>query len=114
MANSFINAGLTLNTNTAQVLYTCPNTTGHQSIIHALYLSNTDGVSPVSVDIEITTDGGASPSAWHYIGKTLLVPEDSTLIPDKPINLEAGDKIRITSSAANKLDAVAAILHITP
>jgi hypothetical protein len=42
------------------------------------------------------------------------VPEDSTLIPDKPINLEAGDKIRITSSAANKLDAVAAILHITP
>jgi hypothetical protein len=42
------------------------------------------------------------------------VPEDSTLIPDKPINLEAGDILAITASAANKLDAVCAILEITP
>jgi hypothetical protein len=109
MANSFKNAGMTLTTTGRTTLYTCP--AGKETVIHALYLSNTDGVSPVSVDIEITVDGGTT---YQYVGKTLLVPEDSTLIPDKPINLESGDILAITASAANKLDAVCAILEITP
>ena len=108
MANTFKNAGVQVGTSRT-TLYTCP--AGKQAVIHALYLSNTDGTSPVSADIEITIDGGTT---YRYIGKTLLVPEDSTLIPDKPINLEAADVLAITASAASRLEAVCAILEITP
>jgi hypothetical protein len=106
--NTFKNAGALITTAGVE-LYTCPAST--EAIIHALYLSNIDGVSPVNVDIQITV--GGTGSSWFYIGKTLVVPEDSSLVPDKPINLMAGDKIKITASSNSMLHAVASILEIS-
>ena len=110
--NTFLNAGAPITT-AGTVLYTCPSASGTSAIIHALYLSNIDGVSPVNVDIQIETrPQGSSTKAYRYIGKTLVVPEDSSLVPDKPINLMAGDKIKITASSNSMLHAVASILEI--
>lgn len=108
--NTFKNAGALITTAGVE-LYTCPAST--EAIIHALYLSNIDGVSPVNVDIQIETrPQGSSTKAYRYIGKTLVVPEDSSLVPDKPINLQAGDSIKITASSNSMLEAVASILEI--
>lgn len=107
MANTFKNAGVQVAA-TRTTLYTCPAAT--QAVIHALYISNVDGAADADVDIEITVDGGTT---YRYIGKTVPVPADSTLILDKPINLEAGDILAVTASAAGDLEAVVAILEIT-
>lgn len=106
MANSFKNAGIQVGTSRT-TLYTCPS--GSTAVIHALYLSNTDGAVSVDANIEITIDGGTT---YRYIGKTLSIPEDSTLILDKPVNLEAGDILAITASSTSALEAVCAILEI--
>jgi hypothetical protein len=108
MANSFKNAGVAVGTSRT-TLYTCP--AGKESVIHALYISNIDGLNPAEATIEITIDGGTT---YRHVGKTLNVPEDSTLVFDKPINLEAGDILAVTSSTASTLEAVCAILEITP
>ena len=107
MANSFKNAGIQVGTSRT-TLYTCPS--GSTAVIHALYVSNVDGLTASNVDIEITVDGGTT---YRYIGKTLAVPEDSTLILDKPINLEAGDILALTASSTGDIEAVCAILEIT-
>lgn len=107
MANAFKNAGVALGTSRT-TLYTCPSST--EAVIHALYVSNIDGTNDADVTIEITIDGG---STYRHIGKTVPVPADSTLILDKPINLEAGDILALTASAAGDLEAVVAILEIT-
>ena len=105
MANTFKNAGIAVGT-TATTLYTCPAST--EGIIHALYISNIDGTNSADVDIEVSVDG-----TFYYVGKTVPVPADSTLILDKPINLEASDVIRLTASVAGDLQAFASILQIT-
>jgi hypothetical protein len=107
MANAFKNAGIQVGA-TATTLYTCPSAT--EAVIHALYISNVDGVNDATVDIEVSIDGGTT---FRYIGKTLPIPADSTLILDKPINLEASDVIRLTASATGDVEAVASILEIS-
>jgi hypothetical protein len=104
MANKFVNAGDTNISTTGDVIYTCDTATGTQCLVHALYLSNIDGTNSVNVTVEVTYDGGT---------KTVPVPADSTLILDKPLNLEAGDKIKVTASVAGDLAAFASILEIT-
>ena len=107
MANTFKNAGVAVGT-TATTLYTCPAST--DGIIHALYISNIDGTNSADVDVEVSVDGG---STFYYVGKTLPVPADSTLILDKPINLEQNDVVRLTASATGDLQAFASVLEIT-
>jgi len=107
MANAFKNAGVQVGTSRT-TLYTCPS--GTEAVIHALYVSNVDGANNADVDIEITIDGGTT---YRYIGKTIPVPADSTLVLDKPINLEANDVLALTASAASDIEAVASVLEIT-
>jgi hypothetical protein len=109
MANSFKNAGAKLPTaGLAVQLYLCPTNPVTQSVIHALYLSNVDGVSGSTVDITVET----SIDTYH-IGKQISVPENSTLILDKPINLVAGDKLFVQASSDGDIEAFCSILEIT-
>jgi hypothetical protein len=108
MANTFVNAGDVDISTSGDVIFTCGS--GKQCLIHALYLSNIDGVSAVDATVEVTFDGGTT---YVAIAKTVPIPADSTLILDKPLNLEAGDKLKITSSAAGDLSAFASILEIS-
>ena len=41
------------------------------------------------------------------------MPADSSLVMDKPVNLEATDKIHMTASANGDLETYMAILEIT-
>lgn len=108
MANTFVNAGTALSTTNRTTLYTAPAAT--QSIIHALYLANTDGVNSVDVTVEATVDGGTT---YIKVLNTVPIPADSSLVLDKPINLEAGDILAVTSSAANDIEVFSSILEIT-
>jgi len=104
MANTFKNAGIAIGTSRT-TLYTCPAAT--QAVIHALYISNVDGVNDADVTVEITVN-----STYFHVAKTVPVPADATLLLDKPMNLEAGDIIALTASTAGDLEVFASILEI--
>tara|TARA_Y100000310_G_scaffold77141_2_gene73685 strand:+ start:1365 stop:1688 length:324 start_codon:yes stop_codon:yes gene_type:complete len=107
MANAFKNVGAALTTSGADI-YTAPGST--ESVIHAIYVSNVDGTSSADVNIKVTTDGGTT---YYHIAKTVPVPADSTLVLDKPVNLEATDKIHMTASANSDLEVFMSVLEIT-
>ena len=105
--NTFKNAGAAIGTSRTPI-YTTPAAT--QTVIHALYISNIDGVNDASVTIEVTVDGGTT---YRHIAKTVSVPADATLILDKPINMEAGDILALTASVDGDLEVFASILEIS-
>lgn len=106
MANTFKNAGVAIGTS-ATTLYTAP--AGTTGIIHAIYISNVDGTNDASVDITVTD---TSAGQTYHIMKTVEVPSDSTLVIEKPINLEAGDILKVKASAASDLEAFASVLEM--
>ena len=115
MASTFKNAGMTVITsdNASANLYTCPSAT--TAVIHALYISNKSATNVANVDVKVTTDGGTT---FRHIGKSLQIPVENTLVLDKPVNLEAGDIIRIVAylnddSTSPDVEAFASILEIT-
>jgi len=114
MASTFKNAGMTVITsdNASANLYTA---TGVTAVIHALYISNKSASNIANVDVKVTTDGGTT---FRHIGKSLQIPVENTLVLDKPVNLEAGDIIRIVAylnddSTSPDVEAFASILEIT-
>ena len=107
MANTFKNATVAVgNTNTT--LYTCPAAT--TAVIHAVFISNVDGVNDASIDV-IVTD--SSEGSDFHIMKTVNVPADSSLVIEKPINLEATDILKVKASATGDLEAFASVLEMT-
>ena len=107
MANTFKNAGVAIG-DSATTLYTAPAAT--TGIIHAIYISNIDGTNDATVDITVTD---SSAGTTFHIMKTVDVPADSTLVIEKPINLEAGDILKAIASATGDLEAFASILEMT-
>lgn len=93
-------AGATAFTRTRAASSTC--------VVHAIYISNTDGASSVTVDITVF-DGSNS----YYVGYQIPVPAGSTLILDKPLNLETTDRLRVRTTSANDVDVVCSVLEIT-
>jgi hypothetical protein len=77
--------------------------------INALYISNIDGASAVSVDVA-TSDGT---SAFH-ITKGVSIPADSTLdVLSKPIYLNEGVGLYLAASAAGDAEAVVSYEEIS-
>jgi hypothetical protein len=105
--NTFKNAGVAIGTSRTTA-YTTPNST--QTVIHALYISNIDGTNDADVTIEATIDGGTT---YRHLAKAVPVPAGSTLILDKPINMEAGDILALTASVAGDLEVFVSILEIS-
>ena len=111
MANDFKNAIAQNVSNNAggTTLYTVPAT--KTSIMLELDIANTtQNVVEASVEV---LDSSVSSSAWRYLVKNAPVPSGGSLmvIAGQKIVLESGDKVRVTSSAANVMDVVAAILE---
>ena len=109
MANDFKNAIAQNASTSGTVIYTTPAT--KTSIMLELDIANTtQNVVEASVEI---LDSSVSASAWRYLVKNAPVPSGGSLmvIAGQKIVLEAGDKVRVTASAANVLDVVAAILE---
>ena len=115
MPNAFTNAGVAIG-NSATTIYQVPIGTD-SSVVHSIYIANVDGVNSATVNIEVSTDGAGSANFFH-VAKTVIIPADSSLILDKPINLRnannasAGDLIRATASATGDLEAFVSVLQI--
>ena len=114
MPNAFTNAGVAIVTNTT--IYQVPIGTD-SAVVHSIYIANIDGTNSATVNIEVSTDGAGSANFFH-VAKTVIIPADSSLILDKPINLRnannasAGDLIRATASGASLLQAFVSVLQI--
>jgi hypothetical protein len=77
--------------------------------VNSLYVSNVDGVSNATVNIDLYR----SSTAYH-IAKTVTVPADATIdVMTKAIYLEEGDSLRLTASAANDIEAVCSYEEIS-
>jgi len=114
MASSFKNAGMSVVTtdNSSANLYTASGVT---AVVHAVYISNKSSSNEANVDVKVTTDGG---STFYYIGKSLRIPVENTLVLDKPINLETNDILRVVAevnadSSAPDVEVYASILEIS-
>lgn len=115
MASSFKNAGLTLSDvdNSSANLYTSGGSS--KAVIHALYISNKSSTNILKANVKVTTDGG---STFNFVGKSLEVDVNNTLVLDKPINLEENDIIRVyadsnVDSSSIEAEAFASILEIS-
>ena len=108
MANTFKNAATGSRTDLL-TMYTCPG--GTTSVVHAIYLSNVDGLNSATINLSVS--GSANFTTRRYILKTVEVPADSTVIIEKPINLGAGDILETQASADGDIDVFASILEIT-
>tara|TARA_B100001245_G_scaffold227318_1_gene203584 strand:- start:51 stop:377 length:327 start_codon:yes stop_codon:yes gene_type:complete len=108
MANTFKNAGGALPiAYPVTPIYSAPAAT--QSIVHSCIISNVHATDSADVDIKVQTDG----SNYYHIAKNVPVPAGSSLVIDKPIDMEASDDLAIKASAVSTLEAVLGILEIT-
>ena len=113
MASTFKNQGATLGVADSGSFYTAGGST--QAVIHALYISNHETSSSISVHVKVTTDGG---STFFHVGKHLEVPASNTLVLDKPINLESSDILRVYAdpnpdSSSVDVEAFASVLEVS-
>jgi alpha-D-ribose 1-methylphosphonate 5-triphosphate synthase subunit PhnL len=70
--------------------------------VNALYVSNVDGFAGYSLTIDILRSAVA-----YRVGYLITIPAASTLdVINKPLYLEEGDVLRLTSNTASKLEAV--------
>lgn len=102
---AFLSRGTTITTG-GDTIYTCP--ASKEAVIHALFISNVDGSTSATVTIEVYD---SSATTTYKIGLNLPVPAQSTLVLDKPINLETGDYVTLTAVVNGDLEAVASILE---
>ena len=109
MASWFINAGarLTITDASGANIYTCPAST--KAVIHACMVSNLNSSGTSKGTIKITVDGG---STFRTVLKDAEIPPNDTLQMDKPLNLEAGDIIRIYGTSTN-MECFLSILELT-
>jgi len=100
MANTFTNAKQANIGTTPVAIYTAPASTA--AVTHAVYLTNI-----LSTDIAVTISvGGVN------VLKNLPIKANSTALPNKPINMIAGDVLTVTSNTALSLDVFLSILEI--
>lgn len=105
---AFRNAGLAAVGTSLTTLYTGP--TSYEAVVHSLYISNSDTVNTVNVDVRVNIGGGVT--AIDLIVGAPILPGTS-LVFDKPINLKASDTLQVKASATSVVDAFASIL-LTP
>ena len=77
--------------------------------VNALYVSNVDGLTLATINIDLFR----SSTAYH-IAKTITIPADATIdVISKAIYLEEGDSLRLTASAAGDIEAVCSYEEIS-
>lgn len=96
-------------TNSATAIVTNSSGSGKVLKINALYVSNVDGSSNYTVNLDLYRSSTA-----YRIAYVVVVPAASTLdIISKSIYLEEGDTLRLTGSTTLKLEAVCSYEEIS-
>ena len=89
-------------TTSATAIVTNSAASGKVLKVNALYVSNVDGTTNYTLTMDIFRS-----SVAYRLGYLITVPAASTLdVISKSIYLEEGDTLRLTASAASKLEAV--------
>lgn len=101
---AFRNAGAAIGTSLT-TLYTVP--ANYEAVIHSLYISNTDTVNTITVEIQATLTKAGLGS--QYLAQNVTIPAGTSLVFDKPINLRPTDILQVKASAAT-CEAFASIL----
>lgn len=107
MATSLKNKGQLIGA-TSTDIYTAPAVT--TATIHAVWFANLHATNQQTVTVTWTDSSAAS---THTLLNNVPIPVSDTLIFDKPVNLETGDKISALCSSANDVEATIAIMEIT-
>ena len=107
MANAFKNKGIDL-TDTMQTMYTTP--ASKESVIHSVFLTNVTEGYEAFVSLSVND---VSASQDYKILHRAPVKPGSTLTFDKPINLEAGDSIKVSASDNNLMTAFLSVLEVS-
>ena len=107
MANTFKNASGAVGTSDTTI-YTAPGST--TSVIHAIYVSNIHSSGDGTVDIKVTD---TSTSSTYHIAKNLDVPNGSTVVFEKPVNLETGDILKLKAAGSGTLEVFVSVLEMT-
>lgn len=108
MANTFKNSALASVGTTAATLYTAPSLT--TTTIIGLTVANTT-MTPITIGIYLTISGSD-----FYIIKNAVIPVGGALVPvggEQKVVLEAGDAIKVVSSAAASADVIVSVLEIS-
>lgn len=114
MANFFLSETSSGIGTSAVTVYTCPSAT--QSTIIGLLVANVDS-NDIAVDVQLDASGrisGAEDSV--YLVKAAPVPVGGALVVvggDQKVVMEAGDSVKVTSSAASSADVQLSHLDIT-
>lgn len=107
MANSFKNAGAIVSATPGSLIYTTPSNA--TAVVHSLFVANTSS-TPQHITV-ILVDASSS-NSFRLIHEA-PVPTGSTIVFDKPVNLETGDALRVIGSNAGVLHAVLSIMEIS-
>lgn len=100
-------------TNSATAIVTNSAASGKVFKINALYVSNVDGVSNFTLNVDIFRSAAATPSAYK-LAHLLVVPAGATIdVISKSIYLEEGDSLRLTGSTTLKLEGIASYEEIS-
>jgi len=108
MPSQFVNAHKALNT-TTQSVFTANQSGLKGAVIHGLYVSNTSDLTGTTVDLSVYDS--SSGSSRKILNKVPIAP-NSTLVLEKPINLEPNDELR-ASSGNIYCEAFASVLLLT-
>jgi hypothetical protein len=77
--------------------------------VNALYVSNVDGVTSATVNVDVFRSSNA-----YHIARTITVPADATIdVITKSVYLEEGDSLRLTASASGDIEAVCSYEEIS-
>lgn len=107
MANTLKNKGQLIAA-TSTDIYTAPAAT--TTVVHAVWFANLHASAQQTVTVTWTDSSAVS---THTILNEVPIPVNDTLIFDKPINLETGDKISALCSSANDVEATIALMEVT-
>jgi hypothetical protein len=115
MASTFKNVGATLGqtSGAAANIYTAGGSV--TAVVHAMYVSNLSSTNTINANVQVSTDGGTT---FYYVGKSLQVTTNNTMVLDKPINLENNDILRcwvdpLADSSTPSSEVYASILEIS-
>ena len=101
MANIFTNASSESVGTILTDVYTVP--AGVQAVVHAVYLSNVLGTT-INVNLLVDTTNVLS---------NIEMLASSSIVLNKPINLKAGQVLKVRSSADVSLDIFCSILEVS-
>jgi len=101
MANTFKNAKAANVGVTSVLLYTAPASTA--TVTHGIFITNKTS-NTIKVSLLVGT---------YYVLYQVSVKPNSTVIPNKPINMMAGETLNVITDTATSCDVFVSLLEIS-